>query len=543
MKNLTLCFLIIISSFLVGCNDTDENAISAANVASINAGADLSTLEGQTITLSATAYPEGGTVTWTQVSGTFIDGFPILDTLTANIIAPDVSVDTTLVFLVEYISPDGQLVTDEINVMVENVSSPPVAIIKMEEGVVAPFRTYDVVTLLGDSSYDSDGEVRGYLWQQIDQQAPLEFIGDLDESTVQFKAPFVSQITNYQIQLTVTDNYGLASVNTIDIQIDSAKEKVAANAGEAQTVEEFTRVYIDGSDSASSLPELNCLWTQINGTEATLDDNSLCETTFIAPDVDAIESLIFELTVTDSDNNMATDQVIITVKPRNLGLLHDTGVTECYDESAVIDCGDDSFPMQDADTGRDEINEFIDKSGAGPRSFDFTKLDVNGDELPNDSLVFSCVRDNFSGLIWEVKQPSTLPRFGTLRSVDNYYSMNSDQAALTSCPSEDECSVEMFVDTVNEQTFCGGANWRLPSYMELLQLMDYYDIDKSSLLASEYFSHTPDTAELGHKFYWVSDTSAEGGASSFNWVLDLETGDDSAITFSQVAYVILVRTP
>ena len=388
--------------------------------------------------------------------------------------------------------------------------------------------------------------------QQGDNQTTLTFIGETNLSSVQIQAPFVNAITNFNIQLTVTDNYGLSSSNIMDVQVDSAKRNIAANAGLDQTVEEFTQVTLDGTESASSISDISCSWQQLTGAAALFNDDGAgtdgltsnsCQPMFVAPDVDALNTLTFELTVSDTNNNEATDQVSVNVSPRNLGILHDTGVTECYDDSAVIVCGDADFPMQDGDTGRDEISELLDKSGDGPRSFDFTKFDKNGDELPNDSLVYSCVRDNFTGFIWEVKQPSTTPRFSSLRRVDHYSTMDDSGAPLATCSSDEDCSVEEFVDFVNEQTYCGGANWRIPTYMELLNLLDYFDIDQESLLPSEFFPYTPDEAELGHKFYWVSDTSVEGGADAFNWVIDLATGDDSVIKESDFAYVILVRTP
>ncbi|NVK24785.1 MAG: DUF1566 domain-containing protein [Gammaproteobacteria bacterium] len=550
MKSVSFCFLIVLSFILAGCEDSGERQ-PMANIASVNAGSDLSVLEGQNFTLTAAVYPEGGSITWTQISGPFIEDFPIEDELSTEVTAPPVAVDTQLVFQARYISLDGQLVTDDIIVMVENINQAPVAIIQMDDNVVPPFATYEVVNLSGESSYD-DGEIREYLWQQVDDNTPLIVIGSRNTQTLQFQAPFVSSITNFKVQLTVTDNFGLSSSNIIDVPVDSAKSAIAANAGLDQNVEEFTQVTLDGRQSVSSISDVNCRWSLLTGTAVQFNDDAAsddgltstnCLAKFIAPDVDAIESLVFELTVTDSANNQASDETLVVVNPRNLGILHDTGVTECYDNIAVIDCGNANFPMQDADTGRDEISDLLDKSGAGPRSFDFTKFDVNGDELPNDSLVYSCVRDNFTGFIWEVKQPSTTPRFTTLRSVDNYYTMDDSGPPLETCPSEEDCTVQEYIEFVNEQTYCGGANWRIPTYMELLNLLDYYDIDQESLLPSEFFPYTPDEAELGHKFYWVSDTSAEGGGDGFNWVIDLATGDDSVIAESQFAYVILIRTP
>lgn len=542
MKNFKFYLIIIITSVITACGGGGGgDGQNGSTVASVNLGADQTVLEGQKFTLTATVFPTGGSVTLTQVSGPFIEGFPKANTLTTEVTAPTISTDSELIFLAEYDAGNGQQASDRITVLVKDVNKAPVAVIKEAAGVVQPYSTYQTITLSGTDSYDSDGEIREYNWSQLDSNPALEFVGDKNKNTVQIVAPFVSAITTYQIQLEVTDNFGLKGVNKIPLQIDSADTNIAANAGLDQAVDEFSIVTIDGSQSVSTASDVTCSWSVRTAEQINFVDANLCKTTFIAPDVDTITKIALVLTVKDNANNTDTDEVIITVNPKDLGFLHDTGVTECYNESAVIACGGEDFPEQDADSGRDTVA--IDKSGAGERGFDFTKFDTFGDELPNSALVFNCVRDNFTGLVWEVKQPSANPRFSTLRSVDNYYSFDSSLDPVKSCPDTKNCGLDNYIDSVNEAGFCGGANWRLPTFIELINIMDYHDTDKDSLLASEFFPFTPDAAELGHKFYWVSDESAEGGGGTFQWVINLETGDDSAILQTNTAYVMLVREP
>lgn len=542
MKNFKLYLIIFASAVLTACGGGGGgDGQDGSTVASVNLGADLTVLEGQTFTLSATVFPEGGSVTLTQVSGPFIEGFPIADTLTTEVTAPAISIDSQLVFRAEYDTGNGQRASDQLTVFVTNVNAAPVAVITEADGVVQPYSTYQTITLSAANSYDSDGEIRGYSWTQIDSNTELELVGASNESTVQIVAPFVSEITTYQIQLEVTDNFGLTGTNTINLQIDSADAEIAANAGLDQEVDEFSIVSIDGSQSVSTASDVSCAWSVITAEQITFADANECKTTFIAPDVDTITQVGIQLTVTDTANNTDTDSLIVTVNPKDLGFLHDTGVTDCYDDNTVITCGGEDYPEQDADAGRDTVA--IDKSGSGERGFDFTKFDIFGDELPNSALVFNCVRDNFTGLVWEVKQPSANPRFSTLRSVDNYYSFDDSLDPLASCPDSDSCGVSDYLDAVNDSGFCGGANWRLPTFMELMNILDYNDVDQDSLLDPNFFPYTPDAAELGHKFYWVSEENAEGGGGAFQWVINLQTGDDSAIPMGNAAYIILVREP
>lgn len=544
MKWIKIIWLLVISVLLVACSSEQKNGVSPATIASVNAGQDINVLEGVAFSLTAQVYPEGGVATWVQTHGPVIENFPVEPALSLQLMPPTVNVDSTLTFEVTYTATDGQQVKDTVNVFVQNVNAKPVAIIKAADDVVPPYQTYDIVTLTAEDSYDSDGEIRQYAWRQVDSNAPLRFTSDVNSVTVSFEAPLVASLTNYKLQLTVTDNFEASQTNIYDVLISAAGVSIAANAGEDQMVDEFTLVVLDGSASVATNSTLTCQWQQLAGTIANLNDSNECIANFIAPDVDSEDLLSFELTVSDALNNTATDTVSVTVGPLNLGKLHDTGVTECFDNTGVIDCGSEQFPSQDADHGRDSVADVIDKSGQGPQAFDFTKFDERGDELDDQNgQVFSCVRDNFTGLIWEVKTEIAVPQFSTLRGAENYYSYDDSATALSSCPSNIACGLDTYISDVNQSAYCGANNWRLPSYMELLSIMNYQDLNDDFLLPREFFPYSPNRAALGHKFFWTANGSAESGGDLLRWVLDLSTGDDSAILPSKPAYILLVRTP
>ncbi|PQJ96213.1 hypothetical protein [Chromatium okenii] len=65
--------------------------------------------------------------------------------------------------------------------------------------------------------------------------------------------------------------------------------------------------------------------------------------------------------------------------------LNDTGITTCSNATNGLPCPVAGFPGQDA--------EF------GSNSFDFTKLDAAGNDLPATATDHTCVRDNVTGLI------------------------------------------------------------------------------------------------------------------------------------------------
>ncbi|MCO4811091.1 MAG: hypothetical protein KC572_05770 [Gammaproteobacteria bacterium] len=95
-----------------------------------------------------------------------------------------------------------------------------------------------------------------------------------------------------------------------------------ANAGAAQTVNEFAQVTLNGSGSSD--PDgttLTYSWTQQSGTSVTLSDASIAAPTFDAPDVTAVntpEVLRFQLTVSDGSLSRS-DTVEITVEDNGQG--------------------------------------------------------------------------------------------------------------------------------------------------------------------------------------------------------------------------------
>lgn len=526
-----------------GCSGSEPDGPSGAEVASINLGPDITVLEGQAFTLTATVYPDEGAISWVQTKGPSFEDFPPDPALEVTLVAPPITIDSLIVMQVTYTTTDGQRVQDEININVTDVNEPPVSVIVNTTETLAPYKTFDIVTLTAQNSEDPDGEIRAYRWTQVDENPPLQFLTSTNLREVSFQAPFVTAITNYKIELKVTDNFGLTATNIIDIQIAAAEGTVATEAGQDQDVDEFTRVTLDASDSVSVDNVLSCSWTQLTGIPVELENADSCIAYFFAPNVDSTELLTFQVEAVDNNNNSESDTVNITVNPLNFGSLHDTGVIECYSDSAVIPCGDSDYTEQDADNGRDSVRDAIDKSGAGDKTFDFTKFDKNGDEIPDESQAFSCVRDNFTGLIWEVKVGNANPQFSETRGVENYYSKDDSLPGVASCGNPSNCGVETYISQINTETYCGGANWRLPTYLELMQILDYGDLDQENLFPDEFFPYSPNPAALNHLFYWVSESNPEGGGESFEWVIDVRNGDDSAVTPQTGAYVRLVRTP
>ncbi|ACE83036.1 putative lipoprotein [Cellvibrio japonicus Ueda107] len=157
--------------------------------------------------------------------------------------------------------------------------------------------------------------------------------------------------------------------------------------------------------------------------------------------------------------------------------LNDTGITGCVaieggGDNTYIPCPVASFPGQDGEHGRDAAT--LTKTGGGVAGFDFTKLDADGQPLSADATEWHCVRDNHTGLIWEVKTHD-----GGLRDQSHTYSWfnpdnstNGGDAGIqdTGWCAGSACDTHAYTLAVNAAGLCGANDWRLPTVEELLSI-------------------------------------------------------------------------
>ena len=136
----------------------------------------------------------------------------------------------------------------------------------------------------------------------------------------------------------------------------------------------------------------------------------------------------------------------------------DTGQTTCYDDDGnVISCPSpgERFYGQDANY---TIN---------PPSY--TKLDATGNDLPDSATSWVMVRDNVTGLIWEVKTDD-----GSIHDKDQIYNWYDAQ--------------NVFIASLKTEHFGGFADWRLPGREEMRSICDYA-VDNPSI-KTHYFPNT-----------------------------------------------------
>ncbi|NEX16856.1 MAG: hypothetical protein C1943_09565 [Halochromatium sp.] len=181
--------------------------------------------------------------------------------------------------------------------------------------------------------------------------------------------------------------------------------------------------------------------------------------------------------------------------------INDTGIDWCADDNANnLACPVSAYPGQDGDSGRD-VND--NNPNDGQAGFSFTKLDANGQELPADATGWSCVRDNVTGAVWEVKTDD-----GGLRDKDwkfSWYDSDSPDGGLGledggECFTDGRCDTEKYVEDINAQGLCGLTDWRLPSVKELTSITHFGRSNPA--IDTSYFPNTQPTV------YWTTMPSA-----------------------------------
>ena len=151
--------------------------------------------------------------------------------------------------------------------------------------------------------------------------------------------------------------------------------------------------------------------------------------------------------------------------------LNDTGITWAgeYPVGKNADCTSSTISsLQDCHHGRDVTHNDDSDGHAG---FSFTKLDANGVPLVDQSVNYqttpwACVRDNVTGLVWEVKTDD-----GGIHDKDNTYKWGGVTALGRDHPNRQGDYYDDWNNLVNDSNngngLCGFTDWRIPIIDEL----------------------------------------------------------------------------
>ena len=228
----------------------------------------------------------------------------------------------------------------------------------------------------------------------------------------------------------------------------------------------------------------------------------------------------------DQHGNIICGEVMVVRKDARsrLGSLNDTGLNTCANgvDNSLYSCPQDiGVHGQDGDYGRDVLakNGDLEKTGYGPLGFDLTKLDQDGNELPEDDESWRCIRDNVTGLTWEVNK--NRQSSGTINSMYLYYWYDSEEGdvyegnkpSVGACGGVD-CNTESYVNAINELKLCGLESWRIPEAVELHSLV-HYGVDNSAEAESRSITRVTGFS-FDQYLPWVSSRGNYWTSSHFN---------------------------
>jgi len=218
-----------------------------------------------------------------------------------------------------------------------------------------------------------------------------------------------------------------------------------------------------------------------------------------------------ELVISDDD----------TDKRATLRAMNDTGVT------AASGIGINS--LEDVAFGADSTSTAVDG-----KAFNLAIYDVNGQPFtdPNTQTP-GCVRDNTTGLVWEVLDKLD-DSFRSNKRARYWYDPDSDTNGGSDVVTDsagtigyyrcDEpsatgefmaCNTAFYAADVNLMPLCGITGWRLPTTEELRSMMDYAKPNNVMAAAfpdgeagEEYAATDWSVSSSGLRGYWTADTYA-----------------------------------
>lgn len=275
----------------------------------VDAGLDRTVGENtEVVVLGSAVDPDGvlmATV-WRQLSGT-----PVLyaeDGATLTFTAPSVDAPMVMEFELRAFDDAGASASDTVTITVDPVVVAPVA-----DAGPDFMASHDVRVTLTGSAMD-DAPIASWTWTQT--SGPMVTIDDADQQIASFQAPIVMAPTTVGFLLTVIDADGAMDTDDVVVTLVPLNSPPIVDAGPDQVVAAGDTVQLLGtaSDPNFGAMGLTTTWTQIAGPEVVLSAEDVLTPTFAAPEaVDCVDSLAFELSVTDSDGATVTDRVDIVV--------------------------------------------------------------------------------------------------------------------------------------------------------------------------------------------------------------------------------------
>ena len=201
----------------------------------------------------------------------------------------------------------------EINVLAPNVG--PIAIAGHDQ-FLEPGAT---VILDGFQSYDTDGAIKHRAWRQLSGAQVTLPVPDYGRNT--FPMPDIGVGQSLVFELTVSDNRGASSTDTLTVTQLSLNQPPEAFAGSDQRRDAGDVVTLDGSFSRDEDGVIEAYqWIQVEGPAVVLSNELTVKASFVMPTLQANQTLVFELSVVDDRGAMSSDQISIAL-PKEVTLI------------------------------------------------------------------------------------------------------------------------------------------------------------------------------------------------------------------------------
>jgi hypothetical protein len=268
----------------------------------------------------------------------------------------------------------------------------------------------------------------------------------------------------------------------------------------------------------------------------------------------------------------------VSADSKATGQLNDTGIDWCSENittpstwvnnavcSAVNWAGNLWGQQQDAFFGRDAQAKAgtLTKVGGGMAGFDFTKIGASGKVLAKQDGAWSdsgteaagtqwdCVRDNVTGLVWEVKRndathlrhmnhtyswynPDSTTNGGSAGYETPLYDTNGNTVTGPTCTGVadvNKCNTASYVTAVNAAGLCGKKDWRMPTVDELRNLA--HTGRTNPAIDTDYFPNTsPD---------WTWSSSPRASYTDYAWFVGFNNGSGNFGSKGSANRVRLVR--
>ena len=198
------------------------------------AGNDQSVDEQTAVTLNGSGTDSDGSITsysWAQSSGTSVT-LTNADSASVSFEAPTVTSTEALTFALTVTDNEGATHADSVTVSVNPVNAAPTLFAGDDQTVASQ----DSVTLAGTAS-DSDGSIATISWSQTAGTSVI--LTDPSSLTTTFMAPQITTSETLTFTLSVTDNEGATSTDSININVTAPSTSIYTLVDSQQQASEY----------------------------------------------------------------------------------------------------------------------------------------------------------------------------------------------------------------------------------------------------------------------------------------------------------------